>query len=660
MKLGPSNIVNDILKSVSLLTLFIIFMFITSFVYVYFSGPQKVFEGQKVKLAERTIQSKKDYIQSIVFSVIRDIELEEQVLRNELQLHPKVISVKDTLLTILLKERCLNRIRKTILVDNGYIWVNEVINYEGGDDYARRLVHANLPETEGMLLSTSMTDINGNFPYQTELDGIIEDGELFHKYWFKKRDSEAIVEKLSYAKHYEKLNWIIATGVYLDDVEAIVNADLRESENLYLRQIKITLFIIGGLLILVVFTLVFFRKKLRGIIKYFIDEVNVREKSLKDFNDNLEEIIEERTQQLRESEQTYTSIFKSNQTVMLLIHQGTRTVVDINQAAVDFYGYSFAEMLGMKMEKINVSSTKIINEAINSVKGNKVKYFIFKHQLANSEIRDVEVYSERILLNGEDHLFSIVHDISELKKTQAELVIAKNSAEESDRLKSSFLANMSHEIRTPMNGIIGFTNLLKEEELSEAERQRFIEIIDKSGKHLLNIINDVIDISKIESNQVKAKVSTFNINESIDYIYSFFHSEALHLGLELKCHKPLPNSRANISSDQDKLHAVLTNLVKNAIKFTPQGKIEFGYRIDYNDIEFYVNDTGLGIEEVDQSDIFMRFRQAENRSNKNTEGSGLGLAICKAYVELLGGVIWVESEITIGSKFYFTIPTEVE
>lgn len=656
MKSGPLQVVNDILKSVYLMTSLIIIMFVSSFVYVYFSGPQRVFERQKLKLSERVIQSKKDYIQTMVNSVIRDIELEEQVLTNEFKMHSGAYFFNDSLFDGMLKERCINRIRNTNLVDNGYIWVNQVLNYEGGEDYAIRLVHPNMPETEGMRLSTYMTDSKGNTPYKMELDGIVENGELFYKYWFKKKDSDVIAEKLSYAKHYTKLNWIIASGVYLDDVDAIVKADLMESEILYSHQIKMTLIILGGLLVLVVFSLFFFRSKLQNIIRYYMSEVGEREKSLKDFNDNLEEIVTERTQQLKESEQIYSSIFQSNQTVMMVLDPENRTIVEVNQAAIDFYGYALEEMVGMKMEMINISGEEVVTSAITSVRDNQVKYFIFKHRLANSELKDVEVYSERILLNGEERLFSIIHDISELKKTQAELIIAKNLAEESDRLKSSFLANMSHEIRTPMNGIIGFTELIKEENLSEEERKHFIGIIDKSGKHLLNIINDVIDISKIESDQIVATLNLFNINETIDYLYNFFLPEIKQRGLEIDYHKSLPNTKAILNSDQDKVNAILTNLVKNAIKFTPTGRVDYGYRVLENYLEFYVKDTGVGIREKDQTGIFKRFQQAEDRMMKKTEGSGLGLAICKAYVELLGGKIWVESEISKGSIFYFTIP----
>lgn len=656
MKINSPRIVRDILKSVYLLALIIIVMFISSLVYVYLSVPQQLFERQKVKLVERVVQSKKDYIKSMVLSAIRDIELEEQVLKTEFKMHQGMDAFNDTLFHHILKERCLNRIRNTILEDNGYIWVNEILDYNGGDGYAIRLVHGNLPETEGMLLSTSMVDKKGGKPYQVELDGVLKDGELYQKYWFKKKDSDSIAEKLSYAKLYKNLNWVIASGVYLDDVELIVQADLRESEHLYLRQIKVTLTIIGSLLVLVVFTISFFRIKFQNIVNYYVSQVGMREKSLKEFNDNLEEIIEERTQQLQESEEIYSSIFKSNQTVMLLINPRKMTIVEANQAAVDFYGYSFEDLVGMRIDTINISGEESIKEAIDSVRNEKLKYFIFKHRLANAEVKDVEVYSERIFVNGDDLLFSIIHDITELKKTQSELVIAKDLAEESDRLKSSFLANMSHEIRTPMNGILGFTSLLKEEDLSEMERLRFIGIIDKSGKHLLSIINDVIDISKIESNQITANISSFNINENIEYIYNFFLPEAYQLGLELEYHKSLPNSKAIISSDQDKVNAILTNLVKNAIKFTPQGRIDFGYRDLGSKLEFFVKDTGLGINETDQTNIFMRFRQVENRENKSIEGSGLGLAICKAYVSLLGGKIWVKSEISKGSVFYFTIP----
>lgn len=242
------------------------------------------------------------------------------------------------------------------------------------------------------------------------------------------------------------------------------------------------------------------------------------------------------------------------------------------------------------------------------------------------------------------------------KETESELISAKEKAEESDELKSAFLANMSHEIRTPMNGIMGFAELLKEPDLTLDERDRFLGIIQKSGDRMLNIINDLIDISKIEAQQMEVFKENTEINTQIEYLHTFFKPEAEKKNIELSYQTSLTNDEAVIFSDREKIYTILTNLIKNAIKYTKQGKIEFGYTKIENHLEFYIKDTGIGIQHSKLDSIFDRFVQADLTSSTEYEGAGLGLAITKAYIELLGGNIWLESEIDKGSTFTFTLP----
>jgi len=237
-----------------------------------------------------------------------------------------------------------------------------------------------------------------------------------------------------------------------------------------------------------------------------------------------------------------------------------------------------------------------------------------------------------------------------------ELLKAKEQAEESDRLKSAFLANMSHEIRTPMNGILGFAELLKEPGLTGEEQQDYIRIIQKSGVRMLNIINDIVDISKIESGLMKLEIQESNINEQIEYIYTFFKPEVEAKGMKLIINTPLPTKEAILKTDREKVYAILTNLVKNAIKYSNKGTIEIGYIKKDTSLEFYVKDTGIGIPNDRQDAIFERFIQADIPDEWAQQGAGLGLSITKAYLEMLGGKIWVQSQVGVGSTFYFTLP----
>jgi len=252
-----------------------------------------------------------------------------------------------------------------------------------------------------------------------------------------------------------------------------------------------------------------------------------------------------------------------------------------------------------------------------------------------------------------------------VEKRTEELVKAKDRAEESDRLKSAFLANMSHEIRTPMNGILGFAGLLKEQDLTGEMQQEYIKIIEKSGDRMLNIINNIIDISKIEANLVEVDIKASNLNEKMEFIYNFFKPQVEEKGMRLLLKNSLSAKEANIRTDNEKVYSILTNLVKNAIKYSKEGTIEFGYDLIGEArhalfLQFYVKDTGIGIPKDRQEAIFERFIQADITDKMAQQGAGLGLSISKAYVELLGGKIWVESEEGIGSKFNFTLPYDVE
>jgi len=253
-------------------------------------------------------------------------------------------------------------------------------------------------------------------------------------------------------------------------------------------------------------------------------------------------------------------------------------------------------------------------------------------------------------------------DITDRKKIEIELLFAKEKAEESDKLKSAFLANMSHEIRTPMNGILGFAELLKTPNLTGAEQMEYIQIIKKSGDRMLNIINDIVDISKIEAGQVKIFITETKVNEQTEFLYSFFKPEVESKGVQFILRNGLPGNEAIINTDKEKVYAVLTNLIKNAIKFTGKGSIEIGYikKVATLLLEFYVKDTGFGIPKDRQLAIFDRFVQADIADTRAFQGAGLGLSISKAYVEMLGGNMWVESKEGKGSTFYFTIPYNPE
>ena len=393
--------------------------------------------------------------------------------------------------------------------------------------------------------------------------------------------------------------------------------------------------------------------------------------------DNVKPIYELRL--IRELEVHQIELEVQNEELKLAKEKEERT----KKKYIELYDFAPSGYLSLtktgEITDLNISAERLLGKERSSLVKSSFGFFvssdtravynrflqkIFKTNLKQTcelklEIDDNSI--KYVLVNGiisnidEKCLLALV-DISKLKHVERELKKAKEKAEENDRLKSAFLANMSHEIRTPMNGILGFTELLKTLNLSGEDQKKFIAIIEKSGNRMLSIINDIISISKIESQQIKVSVSNTNINEQVEYIYNFFRLEAEQKKLLISFKNGLNSNNAFIRTDREKIFAVLTNLVKNALKFTPTGTIELGYELKGKFLEFYVKDSGTGITDEQKEFVFERFRQGSESVTRDYEGAGLGLSISKAFVEMLGGKIWLESKIGQGSTFRFTIP----
>ena len=350
----------------------------------------------------------------------------------------------------------------------------------------------------------------------------------------------------------------------------------------------------------------------------------------------------------------------------IMIHAEDGEVISINETWTELTGYSLEDI-----PTISVWKERAFRQKRHSGKRYIDELYLVNSRIEEGEYKMFTFWGEKIIWDfrsaplgsfedGRKLIISMAKDVTERKLHEIELIKAKEKAEKSDALKSAFLANMSHEIRTPMNGILGFADLLKEPKLDSEKQQNYIRIIKDSGVRMLNIINDIIDISRIEAGLMEVNIKESNVNEQIEYIYTFFKPEVEAKGMFLTFKNSLPLNKAIISTDREKLFAILTNLVKNAIKYSHEGSIDFGYINKGELIEFYVKDTGIGIERDRLQAIFKRFVQADVFDKEARQGAGLGLTISKAYVEMLGGELWVESEIGKGSTFYFTIPYSID
>ncbi|MBK5209943.1 MAG: PAS domain S-box protein [Flavobacteriaceae bacterium] len=400
---------------------------------------------------------------------------------------------------------------------------------------------------------------------------------------------------------------------------------------------------------------------------------------------------------LIESERRFSQILDSGNILTLLLNNDG-TINFCNDYLLRITGYEIEEVLGENwfdlfvpgdsrekifqqfFEGIETKKLPMTNENMILTKDGKQLFISWHNIILQSDADEItgtasigvnitEIKKHERML--EEKNAEIEAQNEEYRKINQELNIARERAEESDHLKSAFLANMSHEIRTPMNSILGFSDLLKESKPTNDKQNQYIAVIENSGKRMLNIINDIMSISKIESGIMDINNSEFNINEQIESIYASFKNEIEQKGISFSYKSPLPENEAMINNDGEKIYAILLNLVNNAIKFTNHGAIEFGYTLKTNrtpaELEFFVKDTGGGIHQEQMEVIFERFRQGSELLNRNYEGAGLGLSISKAFVEMLGGKIWVESEaenLTSGktgnTAFYFTIPYNVK
>jgi PAS domain S-box-containing protein len=324
-------------------------------------------------------------------------------------------------------------------------------------------------------------------------------------------------------------------------------------------------------------------------------------------------------------------------------------IQDINAMAKIFTGIHSEDILGLSVSQVVPDSTNLSMDLQSAdtpllvkatIDGSEKSYRITKQSLKN-------ITGSRLIT---------IFDVTEEVNHQMQLIQARKKAEENDQLKSAFLSNLSHEIRTPLNGIMGFISILQREDLTEAERNQYLNIVWENGDRLLKTMVDIIDISKIESGQIEVTRSEVDIQVILEGLYDLFKTEASNRNLEFNYTIRNEQDKGIIYSDMVKIYSIFTNLIKNALKYTNKGYINYECSIDAEEMVFSVSDSGIGIPPDKLEVIFDRFVQVDSARMRKFEGSGLGLAITKAYVEILGGTIYVESAVNSGSTFTVRIP----
>ena len=356
--------------------------------------------------------------------------------------------------------------------------------------------------------------------------------------------------------------------------------------------------------------------------------------------------------QTEESQQRFKALHNASFGGITIHDKGY--ILDCNQGLSEISGYSFDELIGMNGLLLITEKTRdfVLQNIINGYEKPYEAIGLKK----NGQEYPLRLEARNIPYKGKMVRVVEFRDITEQKNAEAEILKAKEKAEESDRLKTAFLQNMSHEIRTPMNAIIGFSEFLNDPDLSPEKRKSFISIVQNSTYQLLAIVTDILTISSLETKQEKISIEKVSINNIIIDLLATFKPQAQKQNIQLYSKQTLNDQQSEIYTDNTKLIQILTNLLTNALKFTHEGFIEFGYNLKNKSLQFYVKDTGIGIKPELQEIIFERFRQADLSITKKYGGTGLGLSISKGFVELMGGKIWVVSEPNKGATFFVEIP----
>jgi len=358
------------------------------------------------------------------------------------------------------------------------------------------------------------------------------------------------------------------------------------------------------------------------------------------------------------SEQRYRELFLNNPVPIYIFDENTLEFIEVNDTTVQNYGYSREDFASMTLKDIRLpEDISDLLESITKLGKDSFHSTSMRHRRKDGTVFPVEITSHYLPeKNGRKTRLVMTIDITERLKAAEQMKLAKEKAEASDKLKTSFLNNISHEVRTPMNGILGFAEIMSHSDLSEEEKKDCISMLHESSDRLLDTITNYVDISLITSGNMSVNKKDFIPGQVLRKIFDNYKTSCSDRKLELLLEIPEQTDNISINSDPEIFRKVISQLLNNAIKFTEKGSIHYGYVIREGEPEFFVKDTGIGIGKESVDNIFDRFVKEDREPSILTEGSGLGLSIAKEMIEIIGGNIWVESEIGVGSCFFFTIP----
>jgi len=634
--------------------------------YLWISDLLQQFNSSALKIHTEYYNNQKLLIKNSVDEVIFDIDFAQNIILSDSSkssLAPRLAMVNK------LKKEILIRLSKMRFGKEGYMFVNTM-------DNQALIYDAKLQEKPIAILKSGKPDW---IKLHLRMKDSVSDGNGHYlEYPFKMHSNNTSGYKISFVRIYKPWGWIIGSGVYYDEINKTANIErtiLQDRiENDIFRLVIISLFAI--------FFMLFIINKLikRSVSQNIIAFKKVFSKSADDFTlVNTEKINYEEFRELASSankmikERNHFFDALSQEQILLrslidavpnLIFYKNRDSVYIgcNHAFTEYMGHTESEIIGhTDIDLLGEESAGAYHESDRKLLETK-KLIINEELITYPDGRQLRYETIKTTFNDVNGnvqgIIGISHDITARYEMEEQLKIAKDKAEESNRLKTAFLANMSHEIRTPLNAIIGFSNLLVFDDLETEDKEIYSRLITQSGDSLANLINDIVDMAKIESGQVDVEKNEFKVNELMSDLLVIYRERIIQMESPVSViYDPDPLfPELDLNSDRFRIDQVLVNLLNNALKFSEQGEITFGYRVKEDYCNFFVKDQGIGILEENLKKIFEVFTQVDGTYSRQYGGVGLGLSISKRLITLMNGDIWVESQHGVGSTFTFSIP----
>jgi len=617
------------------------------------------------KLKNEYIEIQKALIKTQIDAQIQDIDFElDMIVKYNLK------SSKNTAIEFdaKLRQEILTRFSKIKFGPEGYIFVNTL-------DGKALIYDGKLQEKPLDIFKSGKKEWIDSYLMQS--NGLNVDSGRFFKYVFKKHSSDAKSYKMSYVRKYNRLGWIIGTGVYYDEIDKTINIERAKIKDRIQNDIlRLMLLIVFMIIILIIVNKIINKSISQNITAFkkvfskaandftMVDLDTMKHEEFQDLAASANKMIEERNHFFHALSQEHILLRSLIDAVPNLIFYKdiNSRYLGCNHAFAEYMGHDESEIIGHtdidllggeraviyhETDRKLLESKKLMKneELITYPDGKQLRYETIK-----TTFNDVDGNVQGII--------GISHDITARYAMEEQLRIAKDQAEESNRLKTAFLANMSHEIRTPLNAIIGFSNLLVYDDIEAEDRETYSRLITQSGDSLANLINDIVDMAKIESGQVAVENKLFPVNEVMHDLLIMYRERVIQIEMPITMkYDPDPlYPELSLNTDQYRMKQVIMNLLNNALKFSVKGTVTYGYRVKDAYCNFFVQDEGIGIKEQSLKVIFDAFTQVDGTYSRQYGGVGLGLSISKRLVELMDGQIWVESEPGVGSKFSFRLP----